>query len=315
MVNGHGMSVRMPVMQRVMAARGMKQAVVKVMGFSRGAKGLKDHLNYISREGRLPLEKDSGETVEGLEMQRELVRDWSADFDTRMNSRDTANIVFSMPPGSDPEALSNAVRMVGDDYFAGHEWVFAIHKDTKHPHAHMSVKMRGWERGEKLQLRKADLYELREKFAEASRKQGVPLAASSRAARGVGHKAVRQALRHLRARGIVPEVQKSAAQELGRELERGLPEEKPWEEAMRERNDAERQAYREDAQSLRAAAAQEDAASREAFLAAARDLDTFAKNMPKPKTRRQAFLERVGRQLAIRQIEKHQTQDREMDFD
>ena len=186
MVKGRGFSFHLPLAERVRAARGVRQAIVKVTSFSHGFRGVRDHLDYISREGELALEKDTGEVLEGREMQKELVADWLVDFDASKKSRDTANIVFSMPPGSNVEALRAAVRNTAAKAFPNHEWVFAIHQDRNHPHAHMVVKMRGKEKGKKLQLKKAELYKLRETFAEASREQGVELAASPRAARGVG---------------------------------------------------------------------------------------------------------------------------------
>ena len=71
------------------------------------------------------------------------------------------------------------------------------------------------------------------------------LAASSRAARGVGRKGERRAIRQLKQKGIRPEVEKQTAQEAARELINGDWKEKPWEKAMAERNKLEREAYRQ----------------------------------------------------------------------
>jgi hypothetical protein len=92
--------------------------------------------------------------------------------DKRSDSRDTAHVVFSMPPGSPVEALRGAVRATTAKSFPDHEWVFGIHEDTKHPHAHMVLKMRSREKGKKLRLNKPQLYLLRERFAEAARERG-----------------------------------------------------------------------------------------------------------------------------------------------
>src|SRR5258708_7550896 len=114
-VKGRGFYIplRLPVAERVREARGFRQAIVKVTGFGRGARGVGKAMDYISREGELPLEKDSGELIRGREEQKELVKEWSMDFDGFKNSRDTAQIVFSMPPGSKVEALRAAVRATG----------------------------------------------------------------------------------------------------------------------------------------------------------------------------------------------------------
>jgi hypothetical protein len=253
-VKGKGLSINLPLAERLLAARRVPQAVVKVTGFGRGAKGVAKAMDYISRKGELPLEKDTGELIQGREEQRELVKDWSIDFDGPTNSRDSAQIVFSMPPGSSVEVLRAAVRATGARAFPDNEWVFGIHQDTEHPHAHMVVKMRGKEHGKKLRLKKADLRELRGMFAEAARERGVMLAASSRAARGVGRKGIRRTIHQLKQKGIRPEVDKQTIQEAGRELMKGDWKEKPWEKAMAERNKLEREAYRQEATALRQAA-------------------------------------------------------------
>jgi len=296
-VKGRGFSIQLPLAERLRAARGFRQAVVKVTGFGRGTRGVGKAMDYISRDGALPLEKDSGELIKGRDEQKALIKEWSMDFDGHERSRDTAQIVFSMPPGSKVEALRKAVRATGERAFPDHEWVFAMHEDRKHPHAHMMVKMRGKEKGKKLQLRKADLRELRGLFAEASREQGVMLAASPRAARGIGPTAERQAIYRLRQKGIIPNVERATVKEILSEAERGPLQEKPWEKAMRERNERERGLYREEAEKLRARAAgkegQGDPERKETLLHAAHDLELFATAMPRPKSRRQAMLEKA----------------------
>lgn len=289
-VKGRGMSFHMPVAERVRAARGVAQAVVKVRSFAHGVSGVSGCMDYISRGGSIALETESGGMLEGREEQRALVKSWSVDFDKRKDSRDSAHIIFSMPPGSSVEALKGAVRTVGHKTFEGHEWVFAIHQDTKHPHAHMVLKMRGWDKDQKIDFKKADLHKLREAFAEAAREQGVELAASSRAARGVGKKGMSQAIYQMRQKKIVPQVWLKAYREDF--MERDMTRERPWEKAMEERNAKEREFYNQDAETLRTqAAAQADLNQRQALVRAAMDLERFAKTMPKPKTRRQMWQE------------------------
>lgn len=295
-VKGRGLSLSLPLAERILAARGVPQAVVKVTGFGRGTKGVANAMNYISRKGELPLEKDTGELIQGREEQKEMVREWSIDFDGKKKSRDSAQIVFSMPPGSSVEALRTAVRNTGARAFPDNEWVFGIHQDTDHPHAHMVVKMRGKEQENKLQLKKADLRELRATFAEAAREQGIMLAASHRAARGIGRKGERQAIRALKKKGIRPEVEKRTDQEALRELTKSDWKEKPWEAAMRRRNGLERQAYHLAAEKLRAEALANEK-DRDELLKASADLDRFSRNMPTPKTKRQALKENMWRQV------------------
>ena len=283
-VKGRGLFIHLPVMERIRVARGMKQAVVKVVSYAHGLRRVRELVDYIGRKGKLELETETGERITDREQGKALVANWARDFDGKPKSRDAVHLVFSMPPGSNVEALRESVRKVGARAFSDQEWVFAIHTDQKHPHAHMVVKMRGREKDKKLRLNKPELHHLREVFAEAAREQGVILAATPRAARGIGQKAERMALYQMRQKGIIPNVQKATAQEILNELERGPLQEKPWEKAMRERNEQERKAYLEEAYRLRAKAADEkerlDPRKQQTFLSVAAELERFAKTMP-----------------------------------
>src|ERR1700690_3918689 len=88
-VKGRGISINLPLAERLLAARGVRQAVVKVTGFGRGAKGVANAMDYISRKGELSLEKDTGDLIQRREEQRELVKEWSIDFDGKKKSRDS----------------------------------------------------------------------------------------------------------------------------------------------------------------------------------------------------------------------------------
>jgi len=309
-VKGRGLYITLSRAERLRAARGVPQAIVKVTGFGRGARGVKDAMAYISREGEFPFEKDSGELIQGLDEQRELVNEWSIDFKGPRRSRDSAQIVFSMPPGSSVESLKAAVRATGAKAFPDNEWVFGIHTDTKHPHAHMVVKMRGMENGKKLRLRKADLYELRTIFAEAAREQGVQLAASPRAARGIGRKGMRQAIYQLKNKGVKPKRETQTFEKVLDELGKGDWKEKPWEVSMRRRNGLERQAYREESEKLRTEAFY-NVKDRNELLKAAADLEQFSRNMPTPKTKHQFIKERIWQKTLAARKEQLRIRGRE----
>lgn len=311
-VKGHGLSLG----ARLQAARGIPQAVVKVLSYSHGTPGVKASMKYISKDGELPLETESGDVVIGCVEQKELVKNWSRDFGNRKNSRDSVHLTFSMPKGSDPEALRGAVRTVLSKSFPGHESVFAIHQDRPHPHAHVVVKMRSRESGKQLRINRPEIQQLREAFAEAATEQGVELAASPRAARGVGEKGTSQAVHHLRKRGIVPRVDKVMAQEVMDDLERGGWREKVWEQAQRERNEQERKTYLKEAQRVRAEAALKkpahDPKTQQALLKAAADLARYSEEMPEPKTRRQTMMEKFAKQFGIRNPQETQRESRDM---
>ena len=113
----------------------------------------------------------------------------------------------------------------------------------------------------------------------------------------------------MRQKGIVPEVEKQATDEILIELNHGPLKEKPWEQAMRERNEKERKAYREEARILRATAvkakAEQDLRLQRGLLKAAEDLERFAESMPEPKSRRQMMLGKAG----IKPLKKSKTRE------
>ncbi|HEV7123417.1 MAG TPA: hypothetical protein VGN24_08325, partial [Rhodanobacter sp.] len=92
-------------------ARRRPEVMVKVTGSARGLRGLKEHLAYITRNGKLAGERENGERIEGAGEVRALAEEWWADgADRRKNTRDTINLILSMPPGTDQDAVADAAR-------------------------------------------------------------------------------------------------------------------------------------------------------------------------------------------------------------
>jgi len=301
----------LPLPERLRAARGVPQAVVKLASYGQGRSEAMGQVDYISRKGKLELETESGEKLITREEQKVLIEEWARDFDGWRKSRDTVHLVFSMPHGSPPKALQNAVRKVLRREFADHEAVFAIHLDKKHPHAHVVMKMRSRDHGKKLDLRVNDLLHLREVFAHAAREEGVEMAASSRAARGVGRKGMKRPIFYMRRNKLVPRSEKETAQEALFDLQQGRVQEKPWEKAMRERNRQERDAYQAEADKLRVAA--QGSQDRELLLRAAADLERFSKTMPTPRTLRQTILAKLGHEVPSSSQDRKQPSQADLD--
>jgi hypothetical protein len=266
------------IAERIRAARGVPQAVVKVTSYSRGREACRRHWSYISRKGTLPLETESGELLTDREQQRSALDGLS--FDKRKNARDQVNVVASAPKGASPEAVRRAARAFAQDVFAGQHYVFVLHEDKGHPHVHFAVALKG--KTKKLDPRKQDLYRWREQWAAKAREQGIELACSPRAARGVGRKGQKLPIYHMQQRGVTPRVTHLAVKDAA-----ATGADTPWESYARARNAAERQAYRQGANELRAAAKKATAAERQKLEAAAGELDQFAARMPVAKTRRQ----------------------------
>lgn len=236
-------------------ASGSSEVMLKVTGFGKGAGHVKAHMDYITRNGKLEMENDQGEVFNGKEEVKSLFKDWEKDFGDgkrHKEQRDTMHMMLSMPASTNPEAVRNAVREFAKETFSkNHEYVFALHTDQAHPHCHVTVKCLGFD-GTRLNPRKADLQEWREKFAEKMREQGADAEATPRRSRGVVRKAEPNVIRHIE-RGDkthAPRISKvtalkikEAALEITAEA-KGLPvAQKPWERSVIEQQKEVRRAW------------------------------------------------------------------------
>ena len=115
--------------------------------------------------------------------------------------REVFNLLLSMPPGTDRQAVRNAARAFAANEFGdGRRYVFAAHDDEAHPHVHLSVQVRGPD-GRRLSPRRHDLQRWRERFAQRLREHGVEANATRRVARGETRRYPKQAVVHMTARG------------------------------------------------------------------------------------------------------------------
>ncbi len=79
------------------------EVMVRISGKAKGAKHVEEHLRYITRNGDLTAEDENGQLIIGRRMVKETAAAWmeGSALNRRSNSRDTVNIVLSMPPGTD----------------------------------------------------------------------------------------------------------------------------------------------------------------------------------------------------------------------
>jgi len=93
-------------------------------------------------------------------------------------------ILFSMPPGTPPKKVLEAVKDFAREEFAlKHRYAMVLHTDEPHPHVHVVVKAVS-EQGVRLNIRKATLRGWRKEFARHLRAHGVEANATERAVRG-----------------------------------------------------------------------------------------------------------------------------------
>ena len=194
--------------QHMAAARGgAKEVMVKISGGGRDADGVQAHFEYIDRHGKLPIETDHGETLQGKTSGAALANDWGLGYGDvpgaphsrnrlktageRRGPRQAFNIVLSMPAGTPPQKVLNAAKKLAREEFAHqHRYAMALHANHanghgKHPHVHLVVKAEHEYGGPRLNPRKADLRRWRERFAEYLMEQGVAATATRRADRGL----------------------------------------------------------------------------------------------------------------------------------
>jgi hypothetical protein len=207
-------------------AKRVPQVMVRISGGGKSIRHIKAHLSYISRNGRLPLEDQNGDKLLGQEELNDLAEEWQfGGFPLPENgdTRQAFNLILSMPAGTDPLALKQAVRVFASAEFSGFQYAMALHtqetdpdsEPSPHPHVHLCVKATGLD-GIRLNPRKNDLQRWRERFASCLQERGIEATATKRMHRFQKHRGEKQALRHMRSRGEVPSKMKVSPKDLAR---------------------------------------------------------------------------------------------------
>lgn len=163
------------------------QVMVKVTGGGRGMKAIAAHFRYISKQGRLDIEDERGQTTQGRDAVRELVEEWRHGggwIGDHSERREAYNLMLSMPRGSaDASIVLRAAREFAQAELADHKYVMVLHNHQANPHVHLSVRAES-RHGRRLNPRKADLQRWRESFAEKLRGHGIDAEATRQATRG-----------------------------------------------------------------------------------------------------------------------------------
>jgi hypothetical protein len=170
------------------------------------------HLDYISRYGKLALETDDGERLEGRKGET-LLEEWDLDIDDvrrqaslsgtrgRKPPKLVHKLMFSMPAGTPQDKVLAAVRNFAREEFWGqHRYAFVLHTDEEHPHVHLVLKAVS-EQGVRLNIRRATLRHWRAEFARHLRLLSVSANATERAVRGQSHKARKDGIYRASLRG------------------------------------------------------------------------------------------------------------------
>ena len=177
------------------------EVLVKISGFSKGWAAAANNFSYVSRNGKVDLEDQDGNEIHGHQSVKEGLQAWQ-DFDrgserkSNVNRRDTMHLVLSLPGDEHDEQLKKAAHNFTQQTFPGHEYILALHTDTKNHHCHVIVKYRD-DRNRALRVKKGDLQKWREAFAESLHEEGVEANATPRQVRGRFKRAEKQVFRHI----------------------------------------------------------------------------------------------------------------------
>ena len=150
------------------------EVMIKVSGFGYNNAHTANHFDYISRNGKLELEDETGLVYQDQQTIHQLAKDWNeSGYQQRKRTRHSTHLVLSMPFGTEPKAVKQAVRSFAKITFAeNYQYVFALHTDTDSPHVHLTIKNLGFD-GKRLHVRKGLPQVWREQFAGELEKLGV----------------------------------------------------------------------------------------------------------------------------------------------
>lgn len=270
-----------------------------VITVSRASEGQRagGHMDYISRNGKIELETSDGQVLGGKTATGQLTAEWLMKHDEdRLNgdatdrTRITTNMVFSMPADVNAAAVEDAVRALAEDEFGGrHDYAMALHTDTKHPHVHLTVRTVGHD-GIKLNLRKADLQHLRDRFAQCLRQRGIEAEATPRHARGVTRKSQKLPVYKVRQKGQPVRSDAAKREDIGRDMQAhgGRLPDYPWENALLSRRNRVIGTYMKAARALALSDDPED-------RALAQETERFASRMTDLRTERVQIVSDMSR--------------------
>lgn len=161
----------------------LPQVVVKISGSSKGVNKAQSHADYIGRNGKVEIEDQDGNIYAGKNEQKDLLGAWGAmgmhDKHETGTRKEAFHFVFSMPKGTNPDAMKTAVRNLVKEEFDGHKFFMAQHLDTDSPHCHILLNATN-DKGERLNPRKQDLHNYRLAFVAKLKEQGIEATATRR---------------------------------------------------------------------------------------------------------------------------------------
>jgi hypothetical protein len=176
---------------------GAPEVFVKGRTAASSRRAVVEHVEYVTRDGDLPLELDEGDAIRGPDVGQQLVREWNLDLSAGeflpaahrgVRSGAPARLyvlTFSAPAGVEPTIVRAAARATTARIAGEHQrWATVLHTDRPHPHVHAVLKAES-EEGRRRNVTREEYLHWRGFFAEELRARGVDAVASHRRSRGL----------------------------------------------------------------------------------------------------------------------------------
>lgn len=176
------------VKDRIFSKGASREVMTKIVSHSCTKRGIKASLNYMSHDGDVTVLDENGFTYEGkdgLAAARDRMTD-DSDPIRNLNAKGKENpqlakhCVFSAPPMAkvSQEDTLEAVRKTLNQKYPESRFVLTYHDDKKdHPHVHCLMRIRG-DADKPIDIRKADLRELRSEFCKELQAMGYDVQAT-----------------------------------------------------------------------------------------------------------------------------------------
>lgn len=168
-----------------------REVTFKITGSGKTAKGIKQGVEYITREGEINAHfyDGNGTWTEGSDREHldSIVEAMTADNNYSLKDRKgeaadhVKNIIFSPPPIAkvkESDAIEATLNVVRQRY-PNNAFVLTYHDDKKeHPHVHVNLKLKEENSSKRIRLVKAELRTLRAGFSGELQKMGYDVKAT-----------------------------------------------------------------------------------------------------------------------------------------
>lgn len=168
-----------------------REVIVKITGGAQSKQGIKGAVYYMSHEGQLEIVDANGITYKGKEQVEDAVGLLQENAACQLNASQqkqgklTHNMVFSASKmvGVKKEDMLKTAALTLKEKYPQNYFVMSYHDETKNPHVHVVLNIHK-DTGERINIRKEDLRDIREGFC----KNLITLGYDVEATRKYGHK-------------------------------------------------------------------------------------------------------------------------------